>query len=77
MIIVAGASILAIFQPALTGRVAVDALPFPLPNNQAHITDGVIFLTAFLVVLIIIGILIGSPRTGRKNKKKTKAKKEK
>jgi hypothetical protein len=74
MIVVAGTSILAIFQPALTGRAAADALPFPLPNNQAHITDGVIFLTSFLVILIIIGILIGSPRTGRK---KAKAKKKK
>jgi len=74
MIVVAVTSILAIFQPALTVQAAVDALPFPLPNDQAHITDGVIILTALLVLLIIIGILIGRPRTGRK---KTKAKQKK
>ena len=54
---------------------AVLALPFPLPNNPGHLTDGIIYLAILLVVIIILGILIGRPSSDRKKEKNAKKKK--
>jgi len=68
--------ILGVLHPAGTAHAAgsVHAPPFPIPNDQAHITDGIVYMAIGLVAIIIFGVL-WSGRGERRKKSRPKKKK--
>jgi hypothetical protein len=63
-----------IFFPMGTVKAAsnVYGLPFPISDDQAHITDGIIVWGIIIVAIIFIGKIMGS--RGRRKKQPNKPK---
>ncbi|MGB8214140.1 MAG: hypothetical protein WCE68_11325 [Anaerolineales bacterium] len=50
----------------------VFGLPLPMPDNQAHITDGIIVLGCLIVVIIFTGVILGTRGTRKHQPNKPK-----
>jgi hypothetical protein len=63
-----------IFLPGGTVKAGsnVFPLPFPMSDDQAHITDGIILWGVFIVIIIFIGIILGSRRIRKRRSNKPK-----
>jgi hypothetical protein len=46
-----------------------DALPLPITNDQSVMTNGILALGVILVVIVIVGVLLGSRGAGGKKPK--------
>jgi len=70
MITIAGALICGVSSPS-AGVAASQAntIPLPIANDQSQITNGILALGIVLVVIVIVGVLLGSRgRAGKKPK---------
>jgi uncharacterized membrane protein YfcA len=61
-IIVAAMVIIGLFFPVGTVKAAsnVFGLPFPMSDDQAHVTDGIMAWGIIIVAIIFIGTFLGS-----------------
>jgi hypothetical protein len=68
VIIVSVILIIGIVMPIGTAKAAsnVYGLPFPIPDDQAHITDGIMAWGIFIVAIIFTGVIVGSRGTRKR-----------
>ena len=52
----------------------VFGLPIPIPDDQAHITDGIMAWGVFIVIIIFTGTILGSRRTRKRQPNRPKEK---
>jgi hypothetical protein len=64
----AGAVLLGALPPSAGVAAAshVKALPLPFASDQAQITNGILALGIVLVIIVIVGVLLGSRGRARK-----------
>jgi hypothetical protein len=72
LLVFAGVFVLGILHPfASVAASHANSLPLPMTDDQSQITNGILVLGILLVVIIIVGVLLGSSgRSGKKPKPK-------